>query len=87
MKSLDNELKKNTPKIKVITVSQDADINDAVNFFKKNNYKNLEKYYDYEKAISKNFSLRGLPTTFIFNKNLKHLLKLKELLNGNLKNL
>ena len=43
MKSLDN-LKKNTSKIKVITISQDLDINDAVNFFKKNNYENLEKY-------------------------------------------
>ena len=67
MKSLDN-LKKNTSKIKVITVSQDSDINDAINFFKKNNYENLEKYYDYDKKVSKNFSLRGLPTTFIFNK-------------------
>ena len=67
MKSLDS-LKKKLPKVKVLTVSQDADIEDAIGFFKKNNYKNLEKYYDYEKSISKNFSLRGLPTTFIFNK-------------------
>ena len=52
MKSLDN-LKKKTTKIKVITVSQDSDINDAINFFKKNNYENLEKYYDYEKASFK----------------------------------
>ena len=52
MKSLDN-LKKNTKKIKIITISQDSDINDAVNFFKKNNYKNLENYYDYEKASFK----------------------------------
>ena len=76
MKSLDN-LKKNTSKIKVITISQDLDINDAVNFFKKNNYENLEKYYDYEKAVSKNFSLRGLPTTFIFNKELKAFAKVE----------
>ena len=76
MKSLNN-LKKKTTKIKVMTVSQDLDINDAVNFFKKNNYKSLEKYYDYDKAISKNFSLRGLPTTFIFNKELKAFAKVE----------
>ena len=76
MKSLDN-LKKNNIKIKVITVSQDSDINDAISFFKKNNYKNLENYYDYDKAIAKNFSLRGLPTTFIFNKELKAFAKVE----------
>ena len=69
MKSL-NSLKVNMPSIKVITVSQDADIKDAIGFFTENNYENLEKYYDYNKTISKNFSLRGLPTTFIFNNNL-----------------
>ncbi len=69
MKSLDN-LKKKFTKIKVITVSQDADIQDANRFFKKNKYENLEKYYDYDKTISKNFTLRGLPTTFIFKKEL-----------------
>ncbi len=69
MKTLDR-LKVKMPTIKVITVSQDADINDAIEFFKKNSYENLEKYFDYNKTISKNFSLRGLPTTFIFNNNL-----------------
>ena len=69
MKSL-NRLKANMPSIKVITVSQDADINDAIGFFTENNYENLEKYYDFNKIISKNFSLRGLPTTFIFNNSL-----------------
>ena len=86
MKSLDN-LKKKTTKIKVITISQDSDINDAINFFKKNNYKNLEKYYDYEKAISKNFSLRGLPTTFIFNKELKAFAKVEGIIEWESKNL
>ena len=75
MKSLDN-LKKKTTKIKVITVSQDSDINDAINFFKKNNYKNLEKYYDYEKVFQKLLT-RGLPTTFIFNKELKAFAKVE----------
>ena len=39
------------PSIKVITVSQDADIKDAIGFFTENNYENLEKYYDYNKII------------------------------------
>ena len=56
------------PTIKVITVSQDADIMDAIEFFK-NSYENLEKYFDYNKKVSKNFYYR-LPTTFIFNKSL-----------------
>ena len=66
MKSF-NELKKKNPKIKVITLSQDADIEEAVDFFRKNNYNNIEKAYDYGKNISRNFFLRGLPTTFVFN--------------------
>ncbi|MDC3024271.1 TlpA family protein disulfide reductase [Alphaproteobacteria bacterium] len=67
MKSLDS-LKKKISKVKILTISQDADIQNSISFFKKNKYENLEKYYDYNKQTSKNFSLRGLPTTFIFNK-------------------
>ena len=37
MKSFNN-LRKKFPKIKIITLSQDSDINDAINFFHKNNY-------------------------------------------------
>ena len=85
MKSLDN-LKKNTTNIKII-VSQDSDINDAINFFKKNSYKNLENYYDYDKAISKTSLSEGFLQHLYLTKNLRHLLKLKELLNGNQKNL
>ena len=76
MKSL-NELKNNFSKIKILSVSQDADLSDAKKFFIKNPYDNIEKYYDYEKNISKNFSLRGLPTTFIFTKNYKVLAKVE----------
>ena len=76
MKSL-NSLKQKFSKIKVITVSQDEDIEDAKAFFSKNNYEHLEKYYDYEKKVSKHFSLRGLPTTFIFNKNYKVIAKVE----------
>ena len=72
-----SELKKIHSKIKIITVSQDADIEDAKSFFDKNPYENLGKYYDFEKNVSKNFSLRGLPTTFIFNKKLKAFAKVE----------
>ena len=53
MRSL-NKLKNKLPKVKILTMSQDEDIEDAKNFFSKNNYKNLEKYYDFEKKVSKN---------------------------------
>ena len=76
MKSL-NELKNIFSRVKILSVSQDADLNDAKKFFSKNSYDNIEKYYDYEKNISKNFSLGGLPTTFIFNKNFKVLAKVE----------
>ena len=76
MKSL-NELKNNLSEVKILSVSQDADLNDAKNFFNRNSYDNIEKYYDYDKNTSKNFSLRGLPTTFIFTKNLKVLAKVE----------
>ena len=79
MRSL-NQLKEKFPKVKIITISQDADIEDAKNFFSKNKYKNLEKYYDFEKEVSRNFSLRGLPTTYIFNKNFKAFAKVEGLI-------
>ena len=72
-----NHLKKKFPNVKILTVSQDEDIEDAKDFFTKNKYDNLEKYYDYKKEISKNFALRGLPTTFIFNKEFKAFAKVE----------
>ena len=70
MKSLNNLQKKNA-KITVITVSQDASLNKAEEFFDRNQYKYLEKYYDFDKSVLKNFSVRGLPTTFIANSDYK----------------
>ena len=46
-------------------------INETDNFFKKNKHKALEKYFDKDKKILSKFSLRGLPTTFIANKDYK----------------
>ena len=82
MKSLDR-LKSKMPSIKVITVSQDADIMDAIEFFKKNSYNNLENYFDFNKTVSKHFSLRGLPTTFIFNNSLISFAKVEGIIEWN----
>ena len=67
MKSL-NSLQKKIPSIRVITVIQDKSLDLAKNFFKKNKHKALEKYFDKGKKVLSKFSLRGLPTTFIVNK-------------------
>jgi thiol-disulfide isomerase/thioredoxin len=70
MKSL-NALQKKKSDIRVITISQDKELSNSIEFFKKNNYKQLEKYYDKDKNILSTFSIRGLPTTFIANKDFK----------------
>ena len=70
MKSL-NSLQKKMSSIRVITISQDKSLDLAKNFFKKNKHKALEKYFDKDKKILSKFSLRGLPTTFIVNKDYK----------------
>tara|TARA_E500000178_G_C16637581_1_gene580489 strand:- start:96 stop:566 length:471 start_codon:yes stop_codon:yes gene_type:complete len=70
-------LKRRLPKIRILTISQDSDISDALAFFKKNKYENLEQYYDFDKEISKRFSLRGLPTTLIYNKDYEVIAKVE----------
>ena len=70
MKSL-NSLNKKIPSVRVITVSQDKSLDLAKNFFKKNKHESLEKYFDKDKKVLSKFSLRGLPTTFIINKDYK----------------
>ena len=67
MKSL-NSLQRKEKNLRVITISQDRDIKDTKAFFDKNKYKNLEKYFDKDKKIISMFSIRGIPTTFIANK-------------------
>ena len=37
-------------------------------FFEDTNIKNLEIYFDNEVTLAKDFSLRGIPTTILFNK-------------------
>ena len=70
MKSL-NSLQKKVPSMRVITISQDKSLDLAKKFFKKNKHEALEKYFDKDKKVLSKFSLRGLPTTFIVNKDYK----------------
>ena len=70
MKSL-NSLQKKVSSLRVITISQDKSLDLAKNFFKKNKHESLEKYFDKDKKVLSKFSLRGLPTTFIVNKDYK----------------
>ena len=70
MKSLDN-LQKKEARIRVITISQDSNIELAKKFFIENSYTNLEKYFDIDKKVLSFFNIRGLPTTFIVNEDFK----------------
>ena len=70
MPSLD-ELQSNTKlnnlKIFPINIGQE-EISKSESFFKELNIKNLDIYIDAPVTLAKKFSLRGVPTTIIFNK-------------------
>ena len=70
MPSLD-KLQKNTKldniKIFPINIGQE-DISKSESFFKELNIQNLEIYFDAPTTLAKKFSLRGVPTTILFNK-------------------
>ena len=70
MPSLD-ELQSNTKlnniKIFPINIGQE-DISKSKSFFKELNIKNLDIYMDAPVTLAKKFSLRGVPTTILFNK-------------------
>ena len=40
-----------------------------ISFFKDLNIKNFEPYFDSPTTLAKTFSLRGVPTSILFNKN------------------
>ena len=50
-----------------INVGKD-DLNKSYEFFKSLNIKNLDIYFDNKTTLAKDFSLRGVPTTLLFNK-------------------
>ena len=70
MPSLDN-LQSNTQlnnlKIFPINIGQEG-LSKSKSFFKKLNIKNLNIYFDPPITLAKKFSLRGVPTTILFNK-------------------
>ncbi len=59
--------KLNNLKIFPINVGKD-NIKNSKQFFKDLKIKNLNIYFDNEITLAKDFSLRGLPTTILFNK-------------------
>ena len=70
MPSLDNlqsNTKLNNLKIFPINIGQE-DTSKAEFFFKELNIKNLDIYYDAPITLAKKFSLRGVPTTILFDK-------------------
>tara|TARA_B110000438_G_scaffold203415_1_gene195144 strand:+ start:225 stop:740 length:516 start_codon:yes stop_codon:yes gene_type:complete len=64
---LQSNTKLNNLKIFPINIGQE-DISKSESFFKELNIKNLDIYIDSPITLAKKFSLRGVPTTIIFNK-------------------
>ena len=70
MPSLDNlqsNVELNNLKIFPINIGQE-DAPKSKSFFKELNIQNLEIYFDAPITLAKKFSLRGVPTTILFNK-------------------
>ena len=70
MPSLDNlqtNIGLNNLKIFPINIGQE-DLSKAESFFTEINIKNLDIYFDSSVTLAKKFSLRGVPTTILFNK-------------------
>ena len=64
---LQSNAKLNNLKIFPINIGQE-DISKSEFFFKELNIKNLDIYFDAPITLAKKFSLRGVPTTILFNK-------------------
>lgn len=78
MPSLDNLQKNinlNNLKIFPINISQES-LPKAESFFKELNIKNLDIYFDAPITLAKKFSLRGIPTSILFNKEGKEFAKI-----------
>ena len=70
MPSLDNlQTNINLTNLKIfpINISRES-LSKSENFFKELNIKNLDIYFDSPITLAKKFSLRGVPTTIIFDK-------------------
>lgn len=78
MPSLDNLQKNinlNNLKIFPINISQES-LPKAESFFKELNIKNLDIYFDSPITLAKKISLRGIPTSILFNKEGKEFAKI-----------
>ena len=64
---LQSNNKLNNLKVFPINIGQE-DLSKSKNFFKELKIKNLNIYYDPSVTLAKKFSLRGLPTTILFDK-------------------
>ena len=71
MPSLDKlQTNKKLPNLKIFPINVGQDKTDkAQNFFKDLDIKNLEIYFDTSINLAKKFSLRGIPTSILINKN------------------
>ena len=63
---LQNNPKFNNLKIFVINISKE-NLDKVNDFFEELNIKNLEPYFDAPKTLAKKLSLRGVPTSILFN--------------------
>ena len=64
---LQSDIRLNNLKIFPINIGQE-DLLKSVNFFKELKIKNLDIYFDPTINLAQKFSLRGIPTTILFNK-------------------
>jgi thiol-disulfide isomerase/thioredoxin len=67
---LQNNPKLNNLKIFAINISKE-NLKKVNNFFQELNIKNLEPYFDNPTTLAKKLSLRGVPTSVLFNANSK----------------
>ena len=70
MSSLDRlQLNPNLNNLKVFLINVGQENPEKIDkFFKDLNIKNLESYFDSETTLAKTFSLRGVPTSILFNR-------------------
>ena len=81
---LQSNAKLNNLKIFPINIGQE-DVTKSESFFKELNIQNLEIYFDAPVTLAKKFSLRGVPTTILFNKQGKEFARIIGYINFNKK--
>ena len=82
LNSISKNSELNNLKIFPINIGQES-LEKTQKFFNKLNIKNLKIYYDSPNTLAKKLSLRGLPTTIIFNKDGKEIARIIGSINFN----